>query len=65
MVWLAMGLMTMTDKEMMECFLFGGRVKYHGRYYHVLEVNHLKNAYTLELEHTSKRITEVKVSEVE
>lgn len=65
MAWLAMGLMTMTDKEMMECFLFGGRVKYHGKYYHVLEVNHLKNAYTLELEHTSKRITEVKASEVE
>lgn len=60
-----MGLMTMTDKEMMECFLFGGCVKYYGKYYHVLEVNHLKNAYTLELEHTSKRITEVKASEVE
>lgn len=55
----------MTDKEIMKCFLFGGRVKYHGKYYHVLEVNHLKNAYTLELEHTSKRITEVKASEVE
>lgn len=60
-----MGLMTMTDKEIMECFLFGGRVKYRGRYYHVLEVNHPKNTYTLELEHTSKRITEVKASEVE
>ncbi|WP_308556155.1 NUMOD4 domain-containing protein [uncultured Lactobacillus sp.] len=46
-------------------YLFGGRVKYHGKYYHVLEVNHLQNTYTLELEHTSKRITEVKASEVE
>lgn len=65
MVWLAMGLMTMTDKEMMKCFLFGGRVKYHGKYYHVLEINRLKNTYTLELEHSSKRKTDVKASEIE
>mgnify|MGYP005795898233 FL=1 len=65
MVWLAMGSRNMTDKEMMNRFLFGGRVTYQGNHYHVLEVNHLKNTYTLELQHGSERVTDVKASECE
>ena len=37
-----MGSISMTDKEIMNRFLFGGRVTYQGNHYHVLEVNHLK-----------------------
>lgn len=65
MVWLAMGSISMTDKEIMNRFLFGGRVTYRGKHYHVLEVNHLKNTYTLELQHGSERVTDVKASECE
>lgn len=50
---------------MMNRFLFGGRVTYQGYHYHVLEVNHLKNTYTLELQHGSERVTDVKASECE
>ena len=61
-----MGSISMTDKEIMNRFLFGGRVTYQGNHYHVLEeVNHLKNTYTLELQHGSERVTGVKASECE
>lgn len=60
-----MGSINMTNKEIMNRFLFGGRVTYQGKHYHVLEVNHLKNTYTLELQHGSERVTDVKASERE
>lgn len=55
----------MTDKEMMERYLFGGRVTYQGERYHVLGVNHLNNTYTLEPDYGGKNVTGVKASECE
>ena len=48
---------------MMERYLFGGRVNYQGEHYHVLEVNHLNNTYTLEPDYGGKNVTGVKASE--
>ena len=47
----------------MERYLFGGRVTYQGEHYHVLEVNHLNNTYTLETDYGGKNVTGVKASE--
>ena len=49
----------------MERYLFGGRVTYQGERYHVLEVNHLNNTYTLEPDYGGKNVTGVKASECE
>ena len=55
----------MTDKEMMERYLFGGRVNYQGERCHVIDVSHSKNVYTIKRDHDVVRLSGIKASECE
>ncbi|MBD7894573.1 hypothetical protein H9564_02350 [Limosilactobacillus sp. Sa3CUN2] len=50
---------------MMERYLFGGRVNYQGERYHVIDVSHSKNAYTIKRDHDVVRLSGIKASECE
>lgn len=49
----------------MERYLFGGRVTYQGEHYHVIEISHLRNVYTIKRDHDVIRLGGIKASECE
>lgn len=56
---------SLTDKEMAKRFLFGGRVTYQGNHYHVIEINHSRNVYTIKRDYDVIRLGGIKASECE
>lgn len=56
-------VMVMTDKQMMNLFLFGGRCMYHGQYFNVVGHDEDTNTYTLQLQNASEWLSGMLASE--
>lgn len=53
----------MTNKQLTNLFLFGGRCLYHGQYVNVIGKNDLTNTFTLQVQNNTKVIPDVSPGE--
>jgi hypothetical protein len=53
----------MTNKQLTQLFLFGGRCMYHGQYVNVVGKNDLTNTFTLQVQNNTKVIPDVSPGE--
>lgn len=53
----------MTDKQLTQLLLFGGRCMYRGQYVNVIGKNDLTNTFTLQVQNNTKAIPDVSPGE--